>query len=184
MSRAQIAALLGGAILLVGVQACSHATLSFFFDGVPEPGSEIEVTEVAEGPQAGTEPGSPGAEALGPQGSVHQPMKERNCRACHQVGTLRLRKSPEDGLCSDCHRDLLEEITFVHGPAAVEGCTACHVAHESRHPHLLVAAGEDLCITCHEREDLGAHPHQTLEEPTDCLTCHRGHGGHDRFFLR
>jgi hypothetical protein len=55
----------------------------------------------------------------------------------------------------------------------------------SSYPKLLVDASPSLCLSCHDpvlMGDLSLPTHDDLER--DCLECHLGHGGADRYFIR
>ncbi|MFG0251583.1 MAG: cytochrome c3 family protein, partial [Phycisphaerales bacterium JB038] len=61
----------------------------------------------------------------------------------------------------------------------------CHAPHESTVRPLLRVGGAELCLQCHgfEMESTPTIPeHEDLER--NCLDCHHGHGGDDRYFLR
>jgi len=104
----------------------------------------------------------------------HQPLREGNCTACHlpvagftaadhSAASFRADPTPSAS-CLACHPDTAQSLSlpFTHVPAAEDGCTACHSAHRSDYPFLLLApypretllvykAGKyGLCWDCHE----------------------------------
>jgi predicted CXXCH cytochrome family protein len=170
------------------VAACSPATryrvLSFFFDGVPEPGQPGAETPGPEAPLP--EPtGEAGAEvAQRPRIIAHAPYRENRCRACHDATTGLLVKEVRDGLCLECHPHPADGAPYIHGPLAVNDCVACHDYHASPYPMLLLEDIHTLCFRCHERADLSPDPHDAMTEEQTCLACHDPHGGADRFFLK
>lgn len=167
--------------------ACSvekdYETLSFFFDGVPESGSE----EAADG--AGGAAGISGA-GTGPVSS-HSAYVDRRCESCHgdraSFGFYTTGFSDlGDDTCLPCHSDVDQGFDQVHGPVAAGLCLGCHEAHISRYPKLLVDASPSLCLGCHGTElDQSPRPspaHADLGR--DCLDCHGGHGGSGTYLLR
>ncbi|MHC5113350.1 MAG: cytochrome c3 family protein [Planctomycetota bacterium] len=181
---AWIAATVAGAVVWCG---CSierdYEILSFFFDGVPEPGS----ADAAAG--AGGGAGAGGALFAGGMVSGHTAYRERRCAWCHgdaaQYGFQTIGfSSLSETVCLDCHTDSLEH-TYLHGPVAVGACLFCHEPHVSRFPSLLVDESPELCLACHQFEFEGQPVSEVHADPTrDCLECHTGHGGDHHYFLR
>jgi predicted CXXCH cytochrome family protein len=115
---------------------------------------------------------------------------ERRCGECHgeqaRYGIFTAGFSKLDAsVCLKCHGGVLEEHPLLHGPVAAGACLWCHQPHESPQPSLLVSATPALCLQCHHFQLLEAPAvphHQDLDR--DCLDCHLGHGGAQRYFLR
>ncbi|GMU21889.1 MAG: hypothetical protein AMXMBFR13_19770 [Phycisphaerae bacterium] len=188
------ARLLSSAVLSVVtlVAACSdpqsrYRVLSFFFDGVPEPG--------AAPPPRGYQPRlSPAAQAMAgaaeerpaaiPLTYSHVPYRDNRCDVCHNPGSGLLFRTAQEGLCRKCHPDVPGEVPFVHGPVAVDDCLACHSPHAAAWPGLLVQDPAKLCLRCHVRAELTTGPHHATIDTRACGDCHKPHGGADRFFLR
>lgn len=61
------------------------------------------------------------------------------------------RHIPVRAACTSCHSGLTEGKKHVHS-ALRAPCTVCHDPNESRLPHLLRAATNDLCMECHAGE--------------------------------
>ncbi|UCG32018.1 MAG: hypothetical protein JSU68_10175 [Phycisphaerales bacterium] len=168
--------------------ACSEPTryrvLSFFFDGVPEPGQVQDAGDEVD-PQAAPEPAGP-SDALARRRPVfaHPPYRENSCGTCHTRFGGGLRQTPEDGLCQTCHPDIPGDLEFVHGPLAVNSCLSCHDPHASSHPAILLGEVNDVCFSCHRRNDLTKRPEHEPEQELSCTDCHGAHGGSDRYFLR
>jgi predicted CXXCH cytochrome family protein len=172
------------------IPACSeekrHRVLSFFFDGVPEPG--------ATPPPRGYEPlPSRGQRvfAIPPERAVpevmtfaHEPFRAGDCTGCHQRTTGELLRPVDQGLCQSCHADVPGPATFVHGPVAVRDCLFCHHPHGSTHPAILVDDATRLCLSCHERTDLTGGAHHAEVDLRACIACHDPHAGDDRSFLK
>ncbi len=109
----------------------------------------------------------------------------RSCDDCHQAAatphpqkgkrTFKLaEEAPE--LCKSCHPEKAG-LKYMHGPAAVGDCTACHVPHDSDNKALLVEKGNDLCFTCHgaiQDDTKKKVVHDALQE--GCTSCHNPHG--------
>lgn len=189
-TRSTLGRFLLGLALAAGASACAptvrHGVLTFFFDGVPEPGAEPTVGYPVE-----SQPmvGPAGREAAtGPRARTvhyaHPPYRENRCGTCHNVQDGQLQRSPEEGLCLTCHSELAREPTFLHGPVAVNACTFCHHHHTSIYPQLLLEDPATICFGCHEEDDLTTGPHHEERSTQPCLQCHDPHGGSDRFFLR
>ena len=175
-------------LLLACSKKSRYQFLSFFFDGVPPP-----VTEVAQnttGKTTGdvqpeeTEQGeSTSAIARAPIQYPHPPYRNGKCGACHNPADGQLFKSVQAGLCTTCHSALTKDRTFLHGPVAVNDCLVCHHYHSSSHPKVLLYGVNETCAQCHDLDDLtkGAY-HDTIDKDT-CVTCHDPHGSDNRFFL-
>ena len=118
------------------------------------------------------------------KGKVIHPATE-SCGDCHQAAAtphpqkgLRTFKLAQEGseLCKMCHTVKADQ-QYMHGPAAVGDCTACHTPHASDNKALLVKKGNDLCFTCHgaiEDETKKKVVHDALQE--GCTSCHNPHG--------
>lgn len=183
--------LLGQFVLLLA--ACSaerhYTTLSFFLDGVPRPGEELE-QEMSLSPQyrrpEGREPSKFNM-------LRHAPYQKNECDRCHprQEAFWIGENFDKRGQCFSCHEHeefakRLEDSPFVHGPVAVRECLVCHNAHQSIHPGLLELPAPKLCYLCHERDAMVSSPahRDWSEEEEACLSCHDPHAGSDPYFLR
>jgi predicted CXXCH cytochrome family protein len=64
-----------------------------------------------------------------------------------------------------------------HGPVASGNCAACHNAHTSEFPKLLVNEGRALCLGCHKEMAQQMQKVKSLHKPVegDCLQCHEAH---------
>lgn len=152
-----------------------YRTLSFFFDGVPNP-SATPVAATAElsedelpRPIAG-----PKIEPV----SKHKPFAEEKCDDCHAGATEGTQITPDSRvLCARCHTTFGKSWTVWHGPAAAWACTECHSGHESENKALLLQPVPQLCAKCH---DLGAASFLASNEAhagkDDCTRCHNPHG--------
>lgn len=187
MRRAMVMVSIASAALALW-PACSPPTryrvLSFFFDGVPAPGTTPQrgyPTPLA--PALGTGEVAGGASAGRPV-QPHPPYRENRCRACHDFTSGALLRTAGEGLCETCHKNVPRESRYVHGPVAVRDCLVCHHYHGSPHPHLLLAEPDTVCLNCHERDRLITCEGRTVVEGQTCLECHTGHGGDNPFFLK
>lgn len=184
MKRTAVVAFALTGFAITALPACSDSTryemLSFFFDGVPKPGTE-QVDSVADGDVPGAVPGSRRRPVV--QIFSHTPYRENRCGGCHDQTSGSLVRPIDDGLCLGCHNDLIRPLEYVHGPVAVEGCYVCHHYHASEFKGLLRAPADELCFECHAASDLGEGPHHDALEETSCAECHDPHGGSDPFFL-
>jgi predicted CXXCH cytochrome family protein len=151
----------------------SYKTLSFFFDGVPDP------DKVA---NKGLGAGKEGLSA-GWKGSIHGPFASKNCEACHNRTEGNALVLPIDKLCYKCHVLNFENMKWVHGPLVAGGCRVCHSPHKSGYPFLLDAPVEKLCYKCHERKAvLKNKAHEDLT--VGCIECHNPHASQQQFMLR
>ncbi|MEK7328413.1 MAG: cytochrome c3 family protein [Chloroflexota bacterium] len=184
--------------------ACSQTTrrhvLSFFFDGVPEVG-QVSGARMDSRTSPTRTSGVPAVEprpaALPMRYYAHTPYRENRCQGCHDPTSGQLIRSVSEGLCLTCHSKLTADARFVHGPVAVDDCTACHHFHGAPFPNQLLVDPVATCLNCHDREDLsGGDHHQSAPTPLSvgatrqaddqrsCVNCHNPHGGSDRFFLK
>jgi predicted CXXCH cytochrome family protein len=150
----------------------NYKVLSFFFDGVPNPG------EPTRGPHGGTIDIQ-----QSPTYSAHKPWLEERCEECH-TRTLKMGSRDSD-LCLKCHASKLTEHELMHGPVAAGACLWCHNPHNSAYAHLLKAPSREVCTQCHSQSMLSAERVPAHAQPDRaCLDCHDGHGGNVRYFLR
>ena len=169
---------------VVGWAGCSaerdYKTLSFFFDGVPDPhakaATRVSTDEIAEM--------SPEARKRLPVRSIHKPYADEQCTACHAQTAQVFAVAQDSNMCMTCHKPVLDEYPVMHGPIVGKACLWCHEPHESASPNLLKTTGAALCAQCHERELLSRKTPGHLSESGSCLDCHTGHGGHKAPFLR
>jgi len=171
------------AVAVVVVAGCrvekNYELLSFFFDGVPQPGTGV--------PAGAGAAGRPAPRVIV---SSHSAFTERRCEECHgETGGFGLVVSGfsdlDAAVCGNCHAQVMQEYPRMHGPVTALECLWCHWAHESPEPHLLAQASPDLCLGCHGFELRGLpQPPEHVDLGRDCLDCHRGHGGEQHYFLK
>ncbi|MHC4413764.1 MAG: cytochrome c3 family protein [Planctomycetota bacterium] len=176
-----IASLAASAVIWCGCSIEKHYdALSFFFDGVPAPGTGA--TDAATGRSR-----RQGAPVIV---SSHTAFAEARCSDCHgesvEFGLVTSGFSETSAeVCLKCHRPVLEEYPRMHGPVAAIACLWCHQPHDSVRPHLLILASPQVCLRCHGFQLKGpprAPGHEDLDR--DCLDCHHGHGGEAAYFLK
>ncbi len=119
------------------------------------------------------------------RGAVHiHPPVEDDCTSCHDLtvadsGTTVELAATEPELCIMCHDDKTAaaegELEAPHA-AVMDSCLSCHNAHASAEENLLTAAPTELCITCHDIDDLGTAHGGQITLRTDCTSCHSPHG--------
>lgn len=174
----------------VGLPACSegarYRVLSYFFDGVPEPGATPPPRGYAREIETARRPFLVNEERAAPVAIAyaHEPFRQGDCTGCHNRTTGELVATPRGGLCRSCHPEVPGDLRYVHGPVAVSDCLFCHNAHGSGEPHVLVAEPTQLCLRCHDRGDLSTGAHHANADATGCSACHSAHGGADPYFLR
>jgi predicted CXXCH cytochrome family protein len=175
---------LGGVVWLCAIAAsllwagCSieknYKTLSFFFDGVPDPEARARVAAAG---------GITEDIRKSPTYSIHKPFATEACKECHSD---RFQLTTQDSsICLKCHEDQTSKLPKMHGPVAAAACLWCHSPHESAQAHLLKAPARQVCSQCHEAALLNSVRVPAHADPKQsCLDCHNGHGGTATFFLR
>ncbi|HNQ23204.1 MAG TPA: cytochrome c3 family protein [Phycisphaerae bacterium] len=170
-------------VLAVGVVlGCSAAGRDrlkhFFFEIEPEPAA-TQATPPEAGPEVLPDADEPPPAAPGAvYASVHAPVRDRNCAACHDV-LNRMQARPLVEACKECHARYFEEAT--HGPVADKECGTCHLPHRSGFPALQKDTVEKLCAECHDaREDLSKEAHAD-PAAAECSRCHDPHFGEAPF---
>jgi len=154
----------------------SHQILSFFFDGVPEPGK----SPVKPGAKTGRKGAGAGAEPASKY-REHGPYAAKECGSCHKKATSSL-VMPIDELCFQCHSIDVRK-RFLHGPLATGGCKVCHAPHVSMHPFLLISEPKEFCLHCHDRDAIVASDaHKGVE--AQCTTCHDAHSSDSAYLLK
>lgn len=174
MNNGCSACVIAAGCLLFGWAGCSveknYDLLSFFFDGVPEPGS-LEA----------------GGGLLGGRGGTmysHEPYATESCLECHPNPSQMQLSREDSGVCMKCHEQIPEQYEFMHGAVVGNACLWCHDPHISANPYLLRDSAPALCAQCHKGNQFAAPESAHASEDTDCLSCHNGHGGSEAFFLR
>ncbi len=170
-----------GAVAVLMVFGCSpkarYNTLSFFFDGVPEP---VEMRASASG---GGEPVDTPANGAGEHRAInHGPYAAKLCEACHLPGGGKLILPVED-LCLNCHV-LNLQTKHIHGPVSSGGCRVCHHPHGSGKPYLLVAEPTTFCFYCHDPNEVGTRDIHRNAKGVQCTTCHNPHGSDNQYLLK
>ena len=188
-----IAALLFFAALLaaLGSMGCNsenrYRTLSFFFDGVPNPNT----SSARAGGGAGGAIDEFAPNAVVQKVYIHKPYADgmadaKKCRVCHEGAGSEFEsfQAVTSDVCLKCHKDKLTQYPVMHGPVTAVECTLCHAAHESTIPGMLNFAAPKVCVQCHDRELLSPNPPEHLAADSKCLSCHFGHGGPSHKLLR
>ncbi len=176
-------------LIVIYLSGCSttqnYKTLSFFFDGVPDPandsanrvGSMINKTDTVALALRTVSKASP-------QKGIHPPYQDKQCKSCHDQSTMGKLIKPQPDLCYQCHVNFDTKYKVLHGPVAGGQCTMCHSPHLSVNPDLLARTGQALCLYCHESGTvMETEAHKGIKE-ANCTECHNPHGGENRSFLR
>jgi len=154
----------------------SHKVMSFFFDGVPDPG-KAPVEQVGRDNRKGEAT----ATATASRYREHGPYAAKQCQACHMKATSRL-VLPIEELCLTCH-SLDFRKKYIHGPLASGGCKVCHEPHGSTYPFLLVSEPKEFCLRCHDGNAIAkSDAHKGVE--AQCTTCHDAHSSDEEFLLK
>ena len=168
-----------GTVALFALYGCSaetrYQTLSFFFDGVPQP--EERISDPLTGSMTKT----------GPKQAVpfryHGPYAAKLCWACHQQDGGNKLILPVEKLCLNCH-DLNIQKKHIHGPVAAGGCRICHDPHGSGKAFLLVAEPSTFCFYCHDEAEIKTREVHKSAGSTQCTVCHNPHGSDNNFLLK
>ncbi|MBL0102299.1 MAG: hypothetical protein IPP51_00120 [Bacteroidetes bacterium] len=159
---------------------CHYRTLSFFFDGVPDPNKKEDTTLIVSSDTSLTTL----SQKKEPDSYDHKPYAEDMCESCHERGFSNRLLVPQPDLCYTCHTDFTQKYQALHGPVASGNCTACHNQHTGKYRYLLDRKGQDVCLYCHESRQVFANKlHKEIGEK-NCTECHSPHGGDNRGMLR
>ncbi|MEI7725572.1 MAG: cytochrome c3 family protein [Bacteroidota bacterium] len=140
--------------------------------------------------------------------SIHAPAKN-GCDMCHQINTTEhsqnkskglflLKKLPE--LCYTCHAGTKKEIdtsrVVHHAVNEKKQCTNCHSPHSSNEKKLLTADKKELCLGCHDKEEVIfgkkiTNIKQLLKTSKvihpalngGCTSCHKPHASAENYLL-
>jgi predicted CXXCH cytochrome family protein len=96
--------------------------------------------------------------------SVHKPVRNGACAACHELHGGALAKLLKEGVrgavCGGCHPNPAGahhqfsaaqlKASGNESRAEVSGCLLCHLPHASAHRRLLLAPGSAVCQSCHK----------------------------------
>ena len=183
-------ALLAASLLLSGCDPVArHKVITTIFEGVPSlPPAEDLCKEYHEQKVAAElSAATKGGENSGVVETVtHLPYEQKKCNDCHSENkdTNQGFVRPLQELCFGCHKGFIKG-SFVHGPAAVGDCLACHLPHTSNNPALLKTSKDKLCEVCHREVRVAAGMHERLSaKQMTCLDCHNPHFGDIRYFLK
>lgn len=180
----------GGAAVLCAVLICwlgcseekNYKTLSFFFDGVPDPHARPTTHPLSPEELASMTPEA--RQAMASARSIHKPYADQNCTACHPQDIQSFAPAQDSLVCMNCHKPVLTEHQAMHGAVVGRACLWCHEPHESLNPSLLKTTAASMCTQCHERELLSQRVTSHQLAAGNCLDCHTGHGGERAPFLK
>ncbi|MCD4736823.1 MAG: hypothetical protein K8R53_12325 [Bacteroidales bacterium] len=168
--------------------ACSvqknYPTLSFFFDGVPNPeiAKQAAIADSLKAAAAANLSVNQKKRAA-PGFLFHQPYVEKKCSDCHNQGRMGTLNLPMPELCYQCHTNFGTYYLYEHGPAAGGFCSQCHHPHKSKKKKLLLQTGNELCFNCHDATQLFAGEFHDPDEKSNCLDCHNPHGSKNHSLL-
>ncbi len=170
---------------LVTLAGCSERVadrLTRFFFEVPPEGTSVDAeappSDGAADHAGDSEEPPPSLAALTGFVSVHQPVAERNCAACHDADRRMSVRADLNTACQNCHpRYFSDEVG--HPPVKRAHCHKCHDMHRSRQPDLLTLPLFNTCMQCHdEPAKLSPEAHQRADVQ-NCTRCHDPHFGED-----
>jgi predicted CXXCH cytochrome family protein len=162
-------------LIVVVFLGCSaekrYKVLSTVFDGVPDPNAPLD---------AGTRRGTRERPVF-----IHKPFADQKCDACHlNTDDIFARAKVRKDVCLECHAKVQQAYAVMHGPVSAGACTQCHAPHQSGNEHLIKLPAPGLCMKCHEQDFLSISVPEHTKPKSNCLSCHSGHGGTDRNFLK
>ncbi len=116
----------------------------------------------------------------------HIDEQEKGCSSCHGLD-FRKSEDPKDPLqsvCYQCHKKMLSEYQFSHGPSAVWSCLMCHDGKAKKPKLAVVKPDEKSCSACHDTSwDHKKYRHAPTAAGA-CTTCHNPHASNRQYFLR
>jgi predicted CXXCH cytochrome family protein len=59
----------------------------------------------------------------------------------------------------------------------------CHGSHKSVSPKLLLDSGDQLCLNCHNGQDIYATTYHSDALTSACVSCHNPHGSDQEHLL-
>lgn len=113
----------------------------------------------------------------------HEKIGDKNCTECHDPHGGENRGLLKAGTCYQCHEDFGSKYKFVHGPVASGNCNDCHNSHSSEKPKLLLREAQEICLFCHDAQEVFKNPTHKKAKKSNCTECHNPHGGEDRYIL-
>jgi len=117
----------------------------------------------------------------------HTDENEKECIPCHELNFSSAdgrQEGPDRSPCYVCHKKILADYRYVHGPAAVWSCLMCHDG-KGRNPKLAVVTPVDTtCANCHEKSWSGKKYEHGPTAAGNCTTCHNPHAADKAYFLR
>jgi predicted CXXCH cytochrome family protein len=116
----------------------------------------------------------------------HIDEQEKGCSSCHGLD-FRKAEDPKDPLqspCHQCHKKMLSEYQFSHGPSSVWSCLMCHDKKSKKPKLAVIKPDEKSCSACHDTSwDNKKYQHAPTAAGA-CTTCHNPHASDRRYFLR
>jgi predicted CXXCH cytochrome family protein len=116
----------------------------------------------------------------------HGDEQEKGCSSCHGLD-FRKAEDPKDPLqspCYQCHKKMLSEYQFSHGPSSVWSCLTCHDKKSKKPKLAVIKPDEKSCSACHDTSwDNKKYQHAPTAAGS-CTTCHNPHASDTQYFLR
>jgi len=192
--KSRIRSILFASFLLILV-SCSakqkYEYLSFFFDDVPLPDStsiNIDTSKISGKVNILSNNNTTKAETKPVQVEepvyTHPPVEDNGCSNCHVIENSYALTEKQPMLCYNCHDDFSKKYKYLHGPALIGSCTACHDPHKSSYKPLIKSPGQDLCYYCHKKEAVLKNMIHSGIDDAKCWDCHNPHGGSDITFMK
>ncbi len=167
------------------IQSCDTAsnykTLSTLFDGVPNPDStNIQRRDTL----LNTEEQKHNKLSNQMQYFSHKPYSTRQCDKCHKSSFSNKLVKDINELCFDCHKEVIKDTIYVHGPVVSGYCFKCHEPHTSTNKKLINKNDQNICYECHSKSDILQNKAHYEIKDTVCWVCHNPHGTSKQFFLK
>ena len=125
---------------------------------------------------------------VGDKPTVHSPVGQGKCNACHSPHASRASKQlfyEVPKLCYQCH-DRKNTKENIHPPVEDGDCLSCHNPHSSANDKLLTQASSALCFDCHDGDDddfKSAHKGYPVTK-ANCSGCHNPHHSDSEKLIR
>jgi len=108
----------------------------------------------------------------------HEPLEDQSgCEKCHfpHGGKRSAFLKSDRNICQRCH-PVSETAKVLHLPVKTGNCRKCHLDHNSDNPDNLISDNfEQLCMGCHEPDELASELNHFPAAEGNCLECHDPH---------
>ena len=112
--------------------------------------------------------------------AIHTGIEEKSCVSCHNPHGGQNKYLLQPKSCYECHDNYEDKFEYTHGPVqSGTYCFTCHDDHSSDKPKLLLQSGNELCLTCHHKDDVYNNVRHIDSKSQNCTSCHDPHASND-----